>query len=189
MGILRAKAAQKTSKLSAKAKATDEEQYVEDEDLVTEGEDEELAEGEEDNIDAEGEEDDQMCEEDELAEGEEDDLEAEDEEPKPASKKASAEKTRIAAILNSKAARGRGKQAKHLAFNTNLSAKTAIAILQTAPVATPATKSAKGNGFDARMRAQGNPKLGVGSAAAKKSASDEAAAFILNAAKSLVVTK
>lgn len=188
MGILRAKS--KTSKLSAKARAAEEDQNLEDEDIVdAEGEeDETVAEGEEDNIDAEGEEDDQMCEDDELAEGEEDDLEAEDEEPKPASKKATGERARIAAILNSKAARGRGKQAKHLAFNTNLSAKTAIAILQTAPVAAP-TKAAKGNGFDARMRVQGNPKLGVGSAPVKRSAADEAAAMILNSAKHLGIAK
>jgi hypothetical protein len=44
---------------------------------------------------------------------------------------------RIAAILNSEPAKGRGSLAHHLAFKTTLSAADAIATLQASPVETP----------------------------------------------------
>ena len=105
---------------------------------------------------AEGEDD-----ENQPAEGEDTDEEEpaaeDDEEETPESAKA--ERKRISAILQSKHAKGRGKLAKHLAFNTAMSAKDAVAALEASPQA-----SADG-GFQNAMGRVKNPSVGPGAAA------------------------
>lgn len=66
-------------------------------------------------------------------------------------------KARIAAILGSAQAKGRDDLAKHLALNTDLSAKAAIAALAAAP-----KTIASVNPFAAAMAANAGPDLGAG---------------------------
>lgn len=180
MGLLKKVTAKAALRVKAKAKAADENLEAEDE-IV----DDENLEAEDENVDAEGEDleaedetvaegEDLEAEDEELAEGEELDAEDEElaaEEEQPVARKAKAkaktratgERGRIQAILGFNASKGRRALAEHLAFETNLSPKAALGMLKAAPRATakaPAAK-AKGNGFDARMRAQGNPKVGT----------------------------
>lgn len=159
MGLIKATA--KSLKVKAKARAAEEDQNAEDEEeLDAEDEDDVNAEGEDDDTTAEGEDDDTSAEDEEV--DAEDEEEAEDEEPVPASKaKAKGEKARIAAILGHPAAVGRRKLAEHIALSTSMSVKAAADMLRASPKKT--ATSAKGNGFDARLRAQGNVKLGAGS--------------------------
>ena len=63
------------------------------------------------------------------------------------------ERKRISAILNSDEAKGRGKLAKHFAFNTTMSLKDARAALDAAP---------KSSGLDQKM--SGNATAGLGTA-------------------------
>ncbi len=172
-------------KIQAKAKAEEQDQEAEDEDLDAEDEDESTAEGEDEDQTAEDEEDDTTAEGEDDVDAEDEDPEAEDEEPAPASKnraKATAEKTRIAAILGHAQAKGRRKLAEHIALNTNLSVKAAANMLRASAKATPST-AAKGNSFDSRMRAQGNAKIGAAAGAAKRNPDSEAAAQTLAVAK------
>ena len=114
----------------------------------------------EENGGAEGDEE----EETEASEGEDDeddDTEAnegeDDEEPsaKDIKKIRKAERTRIASILRAPEAKGREDLAMSLAFDTNLSAATAVKSLKSAPAAAD-------GGFNKAMRDVGNPKLGHG---------------------------
>lgn len=179
------KAAAKRSKVSAKAKRAeveDEDELLEDEETVSETEidEEDEAASEEDEDEASEDEEEDLAEEDEDEELAEED---EDEEPKARKARASGERGRIAAILDSPHARGRSRLAKHLALNTGLSAKAAIGILKAAPKAGgAAAKKAAGSAFDAAMRAAGNPRVGTGRAVSA-TAEDEAASRITAAAK------
>lgn len=173
-----------SAKVSAKAKARAEqtEEEAEEEDELLENEDDDtVAETDDEDTVAEEDEDETAEDDDEDVDAEEDEDEvAEDDEDKPVAK-ASGERGRIAAILNSPHAKGRSALAKHLALNTGLSPKAAAGILKAAPKASAALAkaSAKGNAFDAAMRAQGNPKVGTG----KATADDEAIARLTAAAK------
>lgn len=172
MGLLK-RATATSLKIKAKAKAEEEDQEAEDEDEDTSAEDEDTS--------AEGDDEDTSAEDEDTEAEDEEDPEAEEEE-KPQAK---GEKARIAAILGHAEAKGRRKLAEHIALGTNMSVKAAAAMLRAAPKSAPST-SAKGNGFDARLRAQGNPKIGVAaSGAAKKNPDAEAAAQVVATAKML----
>ncbi len=167
--------AAKTTPTSAKVKAknkADIDQDVEDEEDLEDEENQTGAEGDDDTeTGAEGDTD-----EDKSAEG--DDTETDDEKKtedetgaegddmeegdKPASKKSKAtgERGRIAAILQSNAAKGRTQLAEHLAFETDMSPKAAIAALKVAPRA----DASAGNDFRKAV-ASGNPTVGGGAAA------------------------
>ncbi|MQV12210.1 hypothetical protein GHL01_00425 [Sinorhizobium meliloti] len=185
MGSLLKKVTGKSLKIAAKAKAEEQDQEADDEDenLEAEDEDETLAEGDDEDQSAEDE-DETTAEDEEDVDAEDEDPEVEDEEPAPASKtKAKGEKARIGAILGHPAAKGRRKLAEHIALNTNLSVKAAASMLRASAKATPSSGT-KGNGFDARMRAQGNAKIGTAvGGAGKKTPEAEAAAGILATAR------
>lgn len=74
---------------------------------------------------------------------------------------AAAAKSRIKAILTADEAKGRGKMAEHLAFETEMSIEQAKALLATAP------KEAADAGFLAHMAQEKNPQLGTGGATAE----------------------
>lgn len=174
MGLLK-RATAASLKIKAKAKAEEEDQEAEDEEEDTSAEDQD------ENTSAEGDEEDTSAEDDDPEAEDEEDTEAEEEE-KPQAK---GEKARIAAILGHAEAKGRRKLAEHIALGTNMSVKAAAAMLRAAPKSQPST-SAKGNGFDARMRAQGNPKIGTAiGGAGKKNPDAEAAAAVVATAKML----
>lgn len=179
MGLLK-RATAASLKIKAKARAEEEDQEAEDEDEDTSAEDQD------EDTSAEGDEEDTSAEDEDPDAEDDEDPEAEDEEPAPASKaKAKGEKARISAILNHPAAKGRRKLAEHIALDTNLSVKAAASMLRAAPKAQSST-SAKGNGFDARMRAQGNPRIGTAvGGAGKKNPDAEAAAAVVATAKML----
>lgn len=181
-----AKALTKTSQsIAAKAKAEEtEEEAEEDEEDASEEEDETARAEDDEEESGEDDEEDTDASDDE----EEDSAEDEEEEPKSKKAKASGERGRIAAILNSPHAKGRSALAKHLALDTGLSPKAAARILQAAPKASGAAAAkAKGNGFDAAMKALGNPKVGTGKAAATEA--DKGAAAIADAAKLIGLAK
>ncbi|AMD60911.1 hypothetical protein AWN88_22600 [Agrobacterium tumefaciens] len=174
MGLLK-RATAASLKIKAKAKAEEEDQEAEDEEENTSAEDQD------ENTSAEGDEEDTSAEDEDPEAEDEEDPEAEEEE-KPQAK---GEKARIAAILGHAEAKGRRKLAEHIALGTNMSVKDAAAMLRAAPKSQPST-SAKGNGFDARMRAQGNPKIGTATGGAgKKNPDAEAAAAVVATAKML----
>lgn len=193
MGSLLKKVTGKSLKIAAKAKAEEQDQEAEDEDenLDAEDEDETTAEGEDEDQSAEDDEDDTTAEDEEDVDAEDEDPEAEDEEQVPASKtkaKAKGEKARIGAILGHPAAKGRRKLAEHIALNTNLGVKAAAEMLRASAKATPST-AAKGNGFDARMRAAGNPKIGTAPGGpGKKNPDADAAAGVLATARMIGLT-
>jgi len=70
---------------------------------------------------------------------------------------ATEERTRIQSILTHAEAEGRGDLANHLAFNTDMSADTAVAILTASPKAVEA--SVVTNGFAAAMDASAHPEV------------------------------
>lgn len=185
---VKSKATTKASaKISAKAKARAEDDDDKEEDLEDE-QDDTVAEGDEDQDESADDDDDDVdAEEDDTDESAEDDEDkdetADDEdEDKPVSKaKASGERGRIAAILESPHAKGRSRLARHLALNTGMTAKAAIGVLKASPKASATSAKKASNPFDAAMRAQGNPKIGSGSG--KTGAVDEGAARITAAAK------
>jgi hypothetical protein len=93
-----------------------------------------------------------------AAEEEEDEAAEEDDEEEASEPSARArERKRIRAIVGSPAAKAQPDLARHLAYETDLSAKAAIAALKTARTA---AKSEEGLG--SRMEKTGNPKLGTG---------------------------
>lgn len=191
--------------------AEGEEEFAEgEEDYSAEGE-EELAEGEEDF--AEGEEDfaegeDDLTaefEEDEFAEGD-DDLTAEGEEelaedePLPVSRrsrrakrgarkatgaKATGERGRILAIMNSKYAAGRGKLAQFLALSTNVSPRLAINIMARAGVSTKSGtapsrgNSVRGEAFRQAMGTVPNPRISSSRNFAQRTDEDDVVAGTL----------
>lgn len=174
MGLLK-RATAASLKIKAKAKAEEEDQEAEEDEEDTSAEDED------ENTSAEGDEEDTSAEDEDPEAEDEEDPEAEEEE-KPQAK---GEKARISAILNHPAAKGRRKLAEHIALGTNMSVKAAATMLRAAPKSQPST-SAKGNSFDARMRAQGNPKIGAAAGGAgKKNPDAEAAAAVVATAKML----
>lgn len=67
---------------------------------------------------------------------------------------------RCKAILGSDEAKGREDLANHLAFDTDMSAEAAVALLGKAPKAAAPTTASDGNRFDAAMNAAGNPVVG-----------------------------
>ncbi|UMY19126.1 S49 family peptidase [Methylobacterium organophilum] len=71
------------------------------------------------------------------------------------------ERARCKAILGSDQAKGREDLASHLAFDTDMAAEGAAAVLAKAPKNAP---QAEGNDFVAAMRGQSNPDLGTGGA-------------------------
>lgn len=174
MGLLK-RATAASLKIKAKAKAEEEDQEAEDEEEDTSAEDQD------EDTSAEGDEEDTSAEDEDPEAEDEEDPDAEEEE-KPQAK---GEKARISAILNHPAAKGRRKLAEHIALGTSMSVKAAASMLRAAPKAQPST-AAKGNGFDARMRAQGNPKIGTAAGGAgKKNPDAEAAAAVVATAKML----
>lgn len=74
------------------------------------------------------------------------------------------ERQRIQAIVGSEAADGRADLANHLAFETELSAEAAVAILSKSPKAVQVEQAAAdlGAAFDAAMVGSGNPNVGAG---------------------------
>lgn len=112
-------------------------------------------------------------EEDET-EGDPDEEKDEEKEDTPADKKAAgAERERIAAILTSEAAAGREELARHLALETDMSPKAALAILS----ASPSIGVAGGGQLAQAMRAQGGVRApavpGAGAMAPKLSAAEQ----------------
>ena len=73
---------------------------------------------------------------------------------------ATAERTRIGAILDGPAAKGREAQARHFAFKTTMSAEDALAALAVAPAAVESESP-----LDRAMATQEQPRLGAGAPA------------------------
>jgi hypothetical protein len=102
--------------------------------------------------------------EDPDAEDEEEEVDAEEDEKKEdsnAKKARKAERTRCAAIFKAAAAANRPDMAAHFAFETNLSAKAAIAAL-TVAAAPFASLAPKKPSLAVRMAEQANPVVGAG---------------------------
>ncbi len=139
-----------------KSKHAEEEPEAEDDDKDPD------AQEDENNPDAEdGDDDPEVSEEDPDAE--DDDSDAEEDDKEPSAKKAKlAERKRCKAIFNCSAAGVRPDMAAHLAFNTGLSAKTAIGMLKQAAAVQP-----KKSGLQARMSEQNLPKIGSDAPIAK----------------------
>lgn len=98
---------------------------------------------------------------DDDGEGDDDEDEDENEEAKKAaaviaSASAKAERERCAAIFSSPEAEGRVALAASLAFETDLSAEQAVAIMKS----TPKGQAAKGDRFDQLMQSVRNPQVG-----------------------------
>ncbi len=112
-----------------------------------------------------------------VASTEEDETEGdsgEEDEDAPSDKKAAgAERKRIAAILTSEAAAGREELARHLALETDMSPKAALAVLS----ASPSIGVAGGGQLAQAMRAQGGVRApavpGAGAMAPKLSAAEQ----------------
>lgn len=77
-----------------------------------------------------------------------------------------AERKRIAAILNAEASQGRDDLARHLAFDTDTTAEAAIALLDKAPKAAEQKHAGGFQSLDEAMRAAGNPGVGAGATGA-----------------------
>lgn len=90
-----------------------------------------------------------------------------------------AERERIRAILASEEATDRAELANHLAFETDMAADAAVAMLAKAPKAAKATAF---NQLDAVMRREGNPNVG---ADADSDAGKDPAAQLINTAKAM----
>lgn len=73
-----------------------------------------------------------------------------------------AERQRMQAITSSEHAKGREELANHLAYETELSAESAIAMMAKAPLPTPPASSASASPFAAAMDATQNPNVGSG---------------------------
>ena len=78
---------------------------------------------------------------------------------------AAAERTRIGAILDAPAAKGREAQARHFAFKTAMSAEDALAALAVAPAAAESESP-----LDRAMATQDQPRLGAGAPAEGRAA-------------------
>ena len=74
----------------------------------------------------------------------------------------SQERTRIKAIIQSEEAAQRVEMAQHLAFDSDMSAEDATALLNTAPVAAATETATTPNAFAEVMKAEGNPEVGAG---------------------------
>lgn len=72
------------------------------------------------------------------------------------------ERTRIQGILTCEAAEGRAEMAHYLAFESDMNAEQAGAMLAKAPQAMVATLETTGSGFEAAMAAVDNPDVGTG---------------------------
>ena len=82
----------------------------------------------------------------------------------------SAERARIQSIVTSEASEGRTEMAHHLAFETDMAADQALALLEKSPQA----KNADSNAFAAAMAGLGNPDLGADGGDGQDDASAEA---------------
>ena len=93
----------------------------------------------------------------------------------------SAEKARCAAILNHAEATGRADLAAHLAFETDMSADQAAAMLAKAPRAAAAAPAAAAtaNPLEAAMAAKGTPGVGADDAADTQAPKADSAEFLL----------
>jgi len=93
----------------------------------------------------------------------------------------SAEKARCAAILNHAEAAGRADLAAHLAFETDMSADQAAAMLAKAPRAAAAAPAAAAtaNPLEAAMAAKGTPGVGADDAAGTTAPKADSAEFLL----------
>lgn len=136
---------------NAEDKEEDENPATEEDDAPKPGEDNGAAEGEEEEDTEASEGEDDEDDDTEANEGED------EEEPsaKDVKKIRKAERARIASILRAPEAKGREDLAMSLAFDTNLSAATAVKSLKSAP-------ASGDGGFNKAMRDVGNPKLGHG---------------------------
>lgn len=74
-----------------------------------------------------------------------------------------AERTRVAGIMNCEEAKGREKLANHLALNTEMNIESAKGILAASPVETATPKVEAGNAFKAAMDADKHPNVGADS--------------------------
>ena len=163
------------AKAKTKSKAdideeVDEVEQIEDEENQLDAEevdDETSAEdGDEEDTSAEDDETDDEKKVDDQKNAEDDETEDEGDEKPPASKKskskATGERGRIAAILQSNAAQGRKDLAEHLAFNTDMSARDVVNALKAAP-----RGSATGAPDFRKALAGQNPGVGAGGGATK----------------------
>jgi hypothetical protein len=182
--VRRSKRANRSARSRARRAEGEDDELAEgeDEDQLAEGEDDLLDAGGEDDefLDAEGE-DDEFAEGeddyvDDAAEGEDDLLDAEDEVDPPKARRAkrakrgasnasnaTGERGRIAAIMNSRHASGRGKLAKFLALETSVTPRLATAILSRAGTAARASTSGggslRGDAFRKAMSGVPNPRI------------------------------
>ena len=90
-----------------------------------------------------------------------------------------AEKARCAAILNHAEATGRSDLAAHLAFETDMSADQAAAMLAKAPRAQAAPAAAAANPLDAAMAKAGTPNVGADDATGAAAPKADSAEFLL----------
>jgi signal peptide peptidase SppA len=90
-----------------------------------------------------------------------------------------AERARVKAILSSTEASSRSKLANHLAFDTDMSAESAIALMANAASEKAETSTVQQNDFAAAMNSGNNPEVGAGVTAQKSEQSDEMSAFAL----------
>ncbi len=92
-----------------------------------------------------------------------------------------AEKARCAAILNHAEAAGRADLAAHLAFETDMTAEQATAMLAKAPraAAEPAKPAAGASPLDAAMSAKGTPNVGADDATGTQAPKADSAEFLL----------
>lgn len=147
---------------AAAAAAENAEDEEEDEAAGDEEEDEAAAAADDDDEDEAAAADDDDEEEDEAADDDE------EEEEDQANAVRMAERARVAGILDSDEAKGRGKLAQHLAFKTAMSVDDAKVALMAAPKG--------GRGLAERMAEVDNPALGPGGGSGGASDTVEAAA-------------
>jgi signal peptide peptidase SppA len=140
---------------------------TDDDEKIIDGEEDDEAENTVPDGNAGGDDDDEMAE-DDNGNGDDDDEEddAEDEGEQTAQ---SAERARISAIVNAPEAKGRGKLAKHLAFETDMSAKDAIAALKA---------SGREGSLADRMAGTKTPAIGSGGGDGSASEGDTAKRMI-----------
>lgn len=89
-----------------------------------------------------------------------------------------AERTRCQAILTCEEATGRTDMARHLAFQTSMSAADAQTLLKVAPKVEAAAPAPAKNPLDAAMANAPNPKVGAGTDAGENTVEAEAASIL-----------
>lgn len=98
----------------------------------------------------------------------------------------SAERARIGAIIGCDEAKGREDLARHLAFDTDMTAEAAKLALAKAPVAAAETQT---NPLAAAMKAAGNPQVGPDNAAQQDEDPAQVAAAIVSAVRGRATTQ